>query len=106
MFSEAATRGVLLKKVFFEILQNSQENICARASFLINLQNLAQMFSCEFYEIFKNIFFIEHLRWLLLKFQFLSSCYLIHYCPDIPFYTPCAFLLVEAIPSSGSYCFY
>ena len=28
---------------------------------------LTQVFSCEFYEIFKNSFFIEHLRWLLLK---------------------------------------
>ena len=25
-----------------------------------------QMFSCEICEIFNNIFFIEHLRWLLL----------------------------------------
>ena len=30
---EAATRGVLCKKVFLEISQNSQENICARVSF-------------------------------------------------------------------------
>ena len=36
--SEAATRGVLFKKVFLEISQNSQENACARASFLIKLQ--------------------------------------------------------------------
>ena len=36
--SEAATRGVLRKKVFLEILQTSQENTCARASFLIKLQ--------------------------------------------------------------------
>ena len=28
---------------------------------------LTQVFSCEFYEIFKNSFFVEHLRWLLLK---------------------------------------
>ena len=35
---EAATRGVLCKKVFLEISQNSQENTCARVSFLINLQ--------------------------------------------------------------------
>ena len=28
--SEAATRGVLLKNVFLEIWQNSQENTCAR----------------------------------------------------------------------------
>ena len=26
------------------------------------------VFSCEFCEIFKNTFFIEQLRWLLLKF--------------------------------------
>ena len=34
---EAATRGVLCKKVFLEISQNSQENTCARVSFLIKL---------------------------------------------------------------------
>ena len=37
-FSEAATGGVLQKKVFLEISQNSQENTCARVSFLIKLQ--------------------------------------------------------------------
>ena len=36
--TEAATRDVLYKKVFLEILENSQENICARVSFLIKLQ--------------------------------------------------------------------
>ena len=35
--SEAATRGVLRKKVFWEISQNPQENTCARVSFLIKL---------------------------------------------------------------------
>ena len=35
---EAATRGVLYKKVFLEISQNSQENTCARVYFLIKLQ--------------------------------------------------------------------
>ena len=39
-----------------EILQNSQENTCARVSILI-----------QFCEISKNTFFTEHLRWLLLK---------------------------------------
>ena len=34
--TEAATRGVLSEKVFLKILRNSQENTCARASFLIN----------------------------------------------------------------------
>ena len=47
--------------------QNSQENACARASFLIKLEalaynyikkeTLAQVFSCKFYEISKNTFF-------------------------------------------------
>ena len=32
---EAATRGVLGKKVFLEISQNSQENTCVRVSLLI-----------------------------------------------------------------------
>ena len=38
--SEAATIGVLWKKVFLEISQNSQENTCARVSLLIKLQAL------------------------------------------------------------------
>ena len=62
---EAATKGVLCKKVFSEISQNSQENTCARVSFLINFfirkETLAQVFSCEFCEISKNTFFTEHL---------------------------------------------
>ena len=32
---------------------------------LIKKETLAQFFSCEFCEIFKSTFFIEHLRWLL-----------------------------------------
>ena len=36
--SEAATNGVLYKKVFLEISENSQENTCVRVSFLIKLQ--------------------------------------------------------------------
>ena len=34
----AATGGVLWKKVFLKISQNSQKNICARVSFLLKLQ--------------------------------------------------------------------
>ena len=44
--------------------QNSQENTCARVSFLIKLQEkeiLAQVFSCEFCDISKNTFFTEYL---------------------------------------------
>ena len=36
--TEAATRGVLCKKVFLEFSQNSQENTYAIVSFLIKLQ--------------------------------------------------------------------
>ena len=77
-FSEAVARRCSVKKVFLEISQNSQENTCARVSFLIKLlpeacnfmkkETLAQVFSCEFCVISNNTFFIEHLRWLLLKF--------------------------------------
>ena len=70
--SEAATGGVLKDKVFLKFLQNSQENTCARVSFLTMLQVsaykfikkeiLAQVFFCEFCEISKNTFFAKHLR--------------------------------------------
>ena len=80
-----------VKKVSLKVSQNSQENTCAKVSFLIKLhalgynfikketlaqacnfiekEALAQVFSCEFYEIFRKIFFSEHLWWLLLYFQ-------------------------------------
>ena len=38
--TEAVTWGVLWKKVFFKMLQNSQESTYARVSFLITLQAL------------------------------------------------------------------
>ena len=62
-YTEAATEGVLCKKLFLEISQNSQEKTCARVSFLmkfIKKETLAQVFSYEFCEIFKNTFFTEH----------------------------------------------
>ena len=47
------------RKVFLEISQNSQGNTCAGVSFLtcnlIKKETLAQVFSCEFCEISKNI---------------------------------------------------
>ena len=57
-----------MKKVFLKVAKNSQENTCARVSFaalacnFIKKETLVQVFSCEFFEIFKNIFFMEHLR--------------------------------------------
>ena len=62
-----------------EILKNSQENTCARASFLIKWQSngcnfikkesLVQMFSCEFSKFLRTPFLPERLRWLLLGNQ-------------------------------------
>ena len=72
--SEAANRGVLWKKVFLEISQNSQENGCARVSFLIKLQASGDSGIGVFLWILRN--FSEHLFhrtplshcfWLLLK---------------------------------------
>ena len=51
--------GVQQKLLFLEISQNSQENTC-NVTYL--KETLAQVFSCEFCEISKNIFFTEHLR--------------------------------------------
>ena len=36
--AEAVVRRCSIKKVFLEMLQNSQENTCARVSFIIKLQ--------------------------------------------------------------------
>ena len=61
--------------MFLETWQNLPQNTCARVSLLIKLQacnfiereTLAQVFCCEFCEIFKNTFLTEHLRWVFLK---------------------------------------
>ena len=76
--SEAVVQRCSVKKVFLEISQNSQENACAKVLFLIMQslffnkvaglrlttllqKRLAQVFSSEFCEIFKDTFFQEHL---------------------------------------------
>ena len=56
MFSKI---GVLKKFTIF-----TGKRLCW-SLFSINLQP-TQMFSWEYYDIFKNVFFTEHLRWLLL----------------------------------------
>ena len=77
MIIEPVAQRCSVKKVFLEISQNSQESTCTRVSFLITLlasspatlfrkMTLVQVFSCEFCEISKTPFFIEHLWWLLL----------------------------------------
>ena len=49
-----------VKKVFLEILQNSQRNTCAGASVLIKLQASSSVFLCILQNF--NTFFAEHLR--------------------------------------------
>ena len=83
MIDRSSRAEVFCKNVFLEISQNSQENTCARVSFLLKFaglrratlskyETLAQTFSCEFCEISKNNFFTEYLQetasvWLCLS---------------------------------------
>ena len=61
--TEAATRGVLYKKMFLTISQKSQENTWQpQACNFMKKDTLVQVFSCKFFEIFKNTFLIKHLR--------------------------------------------
>ena len=68
---EAAIHRRSVKKLPLKILQNSQENPCARVSFLkLQIKTLAQVFPCKYCENFKSTFFIEHLPLLpLVKFR-------------------------------------
>ena len=59
--AKVATEVVPQERMFLQILQNSQENTCARIFFFIKKETLAQVISCEFCEIFKNTFSTEHL---------------------------------------------
>ena len=48
-----------------------QDRISTASGLQLYLKTLAQMFSCEFGEIFKKIFFMEHRR--NARFEFLTS---------------------------------
>ena len=50
-----------VKKMFLEILQNSQENTCTRVSFLMERRLWHRYFSVNFAKFSNNIFFSEHL---------------------------------------------
>ena len=73
---EAVARGCSVKKMLLKISQNSQENNCvgvflqyscrAEALHFTKKETPTQVLSCELCENFKNTFFIEQLRWLLL----------------------------------------
>ena len=48
------------------VIQRSSVKTFLKGLQLIKNETLSQVFSCEFSKVFKNIFFIEHLWWLLL----------------------------------------
>ena len=63
--------------MFLKILQNSQENTCAgvpllKACNFIKKETATQLFSCEIYATFKNTFFTEEFRCLLLYIVFIN----------------------------------
>ena len=49
---------VFCKKLLLKILENSQENTCTEVFFYQSYRS--QVFSCEFWEIFKNTYFVKH----------------------------------------------
>ena len=79
---EAVVQRCSVKKLLLEISQKSQENTCARVSFLIKLQAwLATLFKkrlwhrcfpVNFVKFLRTPFFIEHLWWLLLRLDMLN----------------------------------
>ena len=81
-YSEAVARRCSIKKVFWKISQNSQEDTCARVSFLIKMQVKPatllkkilwlRCFPVDFAKFLRTPFFIEHLRWLLLNIPFMQ----------------------------------
>ena len=54
-----------MKTVFLKLLQNALENTWAEVSFFRKLylkKRISQMFSCKFWKVFKNTYFVEHMR--------------------------------------------
>ena len=77
--SRSSCSQMFFKIVVLETSANFTEKHLCLGLFLIQLQvsglqlflkkeTLTQVFFCEIFEIFKNTFFTEHLRWLLLVF--------------------------------------
>ena len=64
-YTKTVTRRCSAKKRLLKISQNAQENSCARV-FFESCNFTKRKTPCEFCKICKNIFFIEHIRWLLL----------------------------------------
>ena len=79
-YPEAVVRKCSEKRVFLNILQNSEESNCAGVSFSTKLQAsscrkeiAAYVFSYKICEIFKNIFLKEHLRMTVLDMKFFKQ---------------------------------
>ena len=73
---EALVQSCSVKKMSLKISQNSRENTCAKASFLIKLQGSAillkkrlwhRCFPVNFVKSLRTLISIEHLWWMLLK---------------------------------------
>ena len=76
-FMEAATGGVLQKKVFTKISQISQETpVLGLGLQLYYKETPTQVFSCEICEIFKNTYFEEYLR--TTASEFIGDTTLLH----------------------------
>ena len=67
-FTEAVNQKCPVKKVFFKVFQNSQENTCDGISLIklqacnvLNKNFLTKGFSCKFCKIFNSTSFEEHL---------------------------------------------
>ena len=85
LFQQIIFLKKLVKQVFLEIYQNSQENTYGRVSFSIKSQVLGlrpatilkkrlwcRCFPVSFAKFRRTPFFIEHFRWLLLTIEFLK----------------------------------
>ena len=64
--------------VSLKISQNSQENTCSRASFLVKLEGRGTVFFCEFCEIVNSTFFYR----IPLVTASNSESYIFVICPD------------------------
>ena len=72
VYNRSSSHNRPSKKLFLKNFKNSQENTFWRVPLVIKLQgnaaalvknnNLTQVFSCEFCEVFDNNLFTEHLQ--------------------------------------------
>ena len=73
--AEAATRGVLWKKVFLEVSQNSQEKTCAKVSLLLKKRLWHRCFPVNFVKFLRTPFLQNSSGRLLLPFATVALNY-------------------------------